>query len=67
MSVGHLRLDEQHKILVDTINQLANAHVLNNHHAVEMIIDEMLSYSSSPPPPTPSRRGTVCGSQMIGR
>ena len=46
MSVGHQRIDDQHRILVDTINQLANAHIQNNHHAVEMVIDEMLSYSS---------------------
>ena len=46
MSVGDLRIDDQHRILIDTINQLASAESLNNHHVVSMIIDELLSYAA---------------------
>jgi hemerythrin-like metal-binding protein len=45
LSVGNLHIDEQHAILIDTINQLASAESLNNHHAVAMIIDELASYA----------------------
>ncbi|GAB1392568.1 hypothetical protein MASR1M60_07310 [Rhodocyclaceae bacterium] len=45
-SVGNLHIDEQHAILIDTINQLASAESLHNHHCVLMIIDELASYAS---------------------
>lgn len=45
LSVGNPHIDEQHGILLDTINQLASAESLNNHHAVAMIIDELASYA----------------------
>ncbi len=45
-SVGNQHIDEQHQILIDTINQLASAESLNNHHAVLMIIDELASYAA---------------------
>lgn len=44
--VGHPHLDEQHRILLDTINQLASADSLNNHYAVAMIIDELHAYAA---------------------
>lgn len=46
LSVGNAQIDDQHRILIDTINQLASAGSLNNHHAVAMIIDELLSYAA---------------------
>ncbi|MGE5490815.1 MAG: bacteriohemerythrin [Actinomycetota bacterium] len=46
MSVGNTHIDEQHRILLDTINQLASAESLHNHHAVSMIIDELVSYAA---------------------
>lgn len=45
-SVGNQHIDEQHQILIDTINQLASAESLNNHHALLMIIDELASYAT---------------------
>jgi hemerythrin-like metal-binding protein len=45
-SVGNLHIDEQHAILIDTINQLASAESLHNHHCVQMIIDELASYAA---------------------
>jgi hemerythrin-like metal-binding protein len=45
LSVGDQHIDEQHSILLDTINQLASAESLHNHHAVSMIIDELASYA----------------------
>ena len=45
-SVGDQHIDEQHLVLMDTINQLASAESLNNHHCVLMIIDELASYAS---------------------
>jgi hemerythrin-like metal-binding protein len=45
-SVGNLHIDEQHSILIDTINQLASAESLHNHHSVLMIIDELASYAA---------------------
>lgn len=45
-SVGNLHIDEQHAILIDTINQLASAESLHNHHCVLMIIDELASYAA---------------------
>ncbi|QFY90005.1 bacteriohemerythrin [Magnetovirga frankeli] len=45
-SVGDLHIDEQHSILIDTINQLASAESLRNHNAVLMIIDELASYAA---------------------
>ena len=46
MSVGHARIDDQHRILIDTINQLASADSLYNQFAVSMILDELLSYAA---------------------
>ena len=46
MSVGHARIDDQHRILIDTINQLASADSLHNQFAVSMILDELLSYAA---------------------
>lgn len=46
MSVGHQRIDDQHRILIDTINQLASADSLHNQFAVSMILDELLSYAA---------------------
>jgi len=46
LSVGNTHIDEQHQILIDTINQLASAESLHNHHAVSMIIDELVSYAA---------------------
>lgn len=45
-SVGNLHIDEQHSILIDTINQLASAESLQNHHNVSMILDELASYAA---------------------
>lgn len=45
-SVGNLHIDEQHSILIDTINQLASAESMHNHHCVLMIIDELASYAT---------------------
>jgi hemerythrin-like metal-binding protein len=45
MSVGHVRIDEQHMILLDTINQLASADRENDRLVVSMIIDELVSYA----------------------
>ncbi len=46
MSVGNPRIDEQHRILIDTVNQLAGVGSLHNHYAVAMIIDELLVYAA---------------------
>ena len=46
MSVGNLHIDEQHKILIDTINQLASAESQNDRPVVAMIIDELVSYAA---------------------
>lgn len=46
LSVGNQWIDDQHRILIDTINQLASAESLHNHHAVAMIIDELVSYAT---------------------
>lgn len=45
MSVGNLHLDEQHMILIDTINQLASAQVQNDRAVIAMIIDELVNYT----------------------
>ncbi|OIQ69818.1 cyclic di-GMP phosphodiesterase response regulator RpfG [mine drainage metagenome] len=45
MSVGNLHIDEQHNILIDTINQLASAESQNDRAVVSMIIDELVSYA----------------------
>jgi hemerythrin-like metal-binding protein len=44
MSVGKLHIDEQHRILIDTINQLASAENQNDRPVIAMIIDELVSY-----------------------
>jgi hemerythrin-like metal-binding protein len=46
MSVGHPHIDEQHMILIDTINQLATAESQNDRPVVSMIIDELVSYAA---------------------
>lgn len=46
MSVGNQHIDEQHMILMDTINQLATAEAQNDRPVVAMIIDELVSYAS---------------------
>lgn len=46
MSVGNVHIDEQHKILIDTINQLASAESQNDRPVVAMIIDELVSYAA---------------------
>jgi len=46
MSVGNQNIDEQHMILLDTINQLATAESQNDRPVVSMIIDELVSYAS---------------------
>ncbi|WP_306606795.1 bacteriohemerythrin [Azonexus sp.] len=46
MSVGDLHIDEQHQILIDTINQLASAEGQNDRAMVAMIIDELVSYAA---------------------
>ncbi|MFH1872959.1 MAG: bacteriohemerythrin [Pseudomonadota bacterium] len=45
MSVGDLHIDEQHKILIDTINQLASADVSSDRPLLAMIIDELVNYT----------------------
>ena len=45
MSVGNPHIDEQHQILIDTINQLASAETQDDRPVVAMIIDELVSYS----------------------
>lgn len=46
MSVGNQHIDEQHMILMDTINQLATAESQNDRPLVAMIIDELVNYAS---------------------
>lgn len=46
MSVGHLHIDEQHRILIDAINQLASAESQGDRPAIAMIIDELISYTA---------------------
>jgi len=46
MSVGNQHIDEQHQILIDTINQLASAESQNDRPVVSMIIDELVSYAA---------------------
>jgi len=45
MSVGNEHIDEQHRILIDTINQLASAETQNDRTIVAMIIDELVNYT----------------------
>lgn len=46
MSVGDVHIDEQHRILIDTINQLASAESQNDRPVLAMIIDELVSYAA---------------------
>ncbi|MDD5177267.1 MAG: bacteriohemerythrin [Sterolibacterium sp.] len=46
MSVGDQHIDEQHMILIDTINQLASAESQNDRPVIAMIIDELVSYAA---------------------
>ncbi|MDO8788099.1 MAG: bacteriohemerythrin [Sulfuritalea sp.] len=45
MSSGNLHIDEQHAILIDTINQLASAESQDDRPVVAMIIDELVNYT----------------------
>lgn len=45
MEIGNVHIDEQHRILIDTINQLASAETQNDRTIVAMIIDELVNYS----------------------
>lgn len=45
MSVGSQHIDEQHRLLIDTINQLAGAERRNDRSLVATIIDELISYA----------------------
>lgn len=45
MSVGDHHIDEQHQILMDTINQLASAESLNDRPVLSMIVDELIAYA----------------------
>lgn len=46
MSVGNPHIDEQHMILMDTINQLATAEARADRPLIAMIIEELASYAS---------------------
>lgn len=46
MSLGNQHIDEQHQILIDTINQLASAESQNDRPTISMIIDELVSYTA---------------------
>lgn len=46
LSVGDLHIDEQHQILIETINQLASAESQNDRPLIAMIIDELISYAA---------------------
>ena len=46
MSVGNPHIDEQHMILLDTINQLAHADSENDPAGIGMVIDELVAYAS---------------------
>jgi hemerythrin-like metal-binding protein len=45
MSVGNIHIDEQHQILIDTINQLASAQLGADRAVIAMIIDELVNYA----------------------
>ncbi|MEI8393856.1 MAG: bacteriohemerythrin [Rhodospirillaceae bacterium] len=45
MSVGNERLDNDHQVLVELINQLGAAAGDNNRSAVEFVIDELVQYT----------------------
>lgn len=46
LSVGDINIDDQHRMLIDIINQLANKDTSHNQHAIAMVIDELLSYAA---------------------
>ncbi|HEX5394476.1 MAG TPA: bacteriohemerythrin [Rhodocyclaceae bacterium] len=46
MSVGNHHIDEQHRILMDTINQLASAESQNDRPVLAMIVDELIAYAA---------------------
>lgn len=46
MSVGDHHIDEQHRILIDTINQLASAEIQNDRPLLAMVIDELIAYAA---------------------
>lgn len=46
MAIGHEHIDEQHKMLVDTINLLADADRQQDRTLVGMVIDELLAYAA---------------------
>lgn len=45
MSVGNVHIDDQHRMLIDTINQLASAEIQNDRTIMAMIIDELVNYT----------------------
>lgn len=46
MSVGDNRLDNEHMVLIEVINQLVIADNRRDRHILEMTIDELISYAS---------------------
>ncbi|MBI4968665.1 MAG: bacteriohemerythrin [Rhodospirillales bacterium] len=46
MSVGESRLDDEHMVLIDIINQLYGANERRDNRLLEMVIDELYSYAS---------------------
>jgi len=46
MSVGDSRLDDEHMVLIDIINQLYGANERRDSRLLEMVIDELYSYAS---------------------
>ena len=45
MSVGHPELDNDHRVLIDLINQLAAADDCNDRASAEFVIDELIQYT----------------------
>ena len=45
MSVGHTGIDNDHRMLIDLINQLATAETCNDRTSAEFVIDELIQYT----------------------
>jgi hemerythrin-like metal-binding protein len=45
MSVGHPDLDEDHRRLIDLINQLVTADAANDRSIIESVLDELIQYT----------------------
>ncbi len=45
MSVGHAEIDNDHRVLIDLINQLATADSCNDRASAEFVIDELIQYT----------------------